>query len=154
MSSENIEKMCELVSQELWESELDAAIKTDKCPPELLQITKDLKFHMRCHTAGRRQRILTEQFLGLAAFPGYETNNVLFSANEFWYDKEEITEYFEEFDVKWSTEHVEVVLSPLFDTKPCFHLQMKKSYEMPPFGEDDKWRAATKAWRDECSLDR
>jgi hypothetical protein len=155
MSSENIEKMCELVSKELWESELEAAVKTDdKCPPELFELTKDLQYHMNWHTAERRQRILTEQFIHLAAFPGHHTNNDLFFSNEFWYDKVEISEYFEEFETKWSTKHVEVVLNPLFGTKPCFHLQMMNHYEMPPFSENWEWRAATKAWRDDCSLDR
>jgi hypothetical protein len=155
ISSGNLEKACVFVSHDLSLAELEVVLNKEKFSKELFQFTKDVHYHMKWLTADRRQKILTDQYLNLASFPGHDIDNDLFFSNEFWYEKDGIRAYFEKFNIKWSTEYVEVGLGRLFNTKPCFHLQMLDHYVMPPYGEFCKtWQAASKAWREDCSLDR
>jgi len=147
--------MCELVSEDLSVAELEAALDKERCSTELIQLTTDVHFHMKWITAGRRQKILTEQYVNLASFPGYDSDEVLFFSSDFWYESDDIREYFDQFNIKWKTDYVEVGMGRLFNTKLCFHLQALDDYDMPLYAENCKaWQGATKAWRRDCSLDR
>jgi hypothetical protein len=156
ISSGNLEKMCGFVSHDLSESELEAVLNKAKCSPELFQFTKDLHYHMKWNIAYKRQKILTDQYLEVAICPGHASSNLWFFSNEFWYEQDEDANvsYFDKFEIKWSTEYVEVGLGRLFNTRHSFHLQMLKDYEMEQWGNHPAWHKATKAWRTDCSLDR
>ncbi len=133
-----------------------AVLNKEKCSPELFEFGKDLHYHMKWNVAEKRQRILTDQYLEVATFPGHASSNTIFFSNEFWYEQDEgeVASYFDKFGIKWSTEFVEVGLGRLFNTRHCFHLQMLTDYEMQPWGNHPAWHAATKAWRTDCCLDR
>jgi hypothetical protein len=150
----NIKKMCSFVSCEFSPEGLAVALKAEKCSTELVELTNEVQHHMKVNIAERRQRILTDQYMQRAAFPGFATSEDLFFSSEFWCDKPTRRMYFDRYQITWSTEHVQVVLCPLFGTKQCFHLQMVKDYKMPLYEDPADWSAATKEWREHCSLDR
>jgi hypothetical protein len=101
--------------------------------------------------ATMRQPILTRQYMALAEFPGFHTSLSLFFAHEFWYREEPLRPYFNRFNLVLSTEHVQIVLAPLFGVHACFHLQMIHDYVMPTFG-GNLVREST-SWVTYCSLD-
>ncbi len=85
--------------------------------------------------AEMRQPILTRQYMGLAEFPGVATATSLFYDHEFWYSETLLRPYFSKFQLVMLTEHVQVVLAPLFGIHACFYLQMIHDYVMPVDGD-------------------
>jgi hypothetical protein len=147
-----------ILSADCSPSELARTIKEGKLSTKFVDIdlttlAHELHHEMKVSTAARRQHVLTDQYLQLAAFPGYFSHNSLFFSNEFWFSDAHLRAYFVDFNVKWHTPLAQVVMSPLFGLKQCFHLQMTKDYDMPYLG-DAAWIEASKAWSENCCLDR
>jgi hypothetical protein len=111
----------------------------------------NLHHYMAVSYATMRQPVLTRQYMALAEFPGVHTSPSLFFGHEFWFREDPLRLYFDRFNLAWSTEHVQVVLAPLFGVHACFHLQMLHDYEMPASG-GDLVREST-SWATHCSLD-
>ncbi len=139
-------------------SELARTIKEGKLSAkfvgvDLTTLAHELHHEMKVSTAARRKTVLTDQYLHLAAFPGHFSHNSLFFSNELWFSDSLLRAYFVDFNVKWHTPLAQVVMSPLFGLGQCFHLQMTKDYDMPYLG-DAAWIEASKAWSENCCLDR
>ncbi len=147
-----------ILSADCSPSELVRTIKEGKLSAKFVDVdfttlAHELHHEMKVSTAARRQTVLTDQYLQLAAFPGHFRHNSLFFANELWFSDSLLRAYFVDFNVKWHTPVAQVVMSPLFGLKQCFHLQMMKDYDMPYQG-DAAWLAASKAWRENCQRSR
>jgi hypothetical protein len=97
----NIKKMCSFVSCEFSPEGLAVSLKAEKCSTELVELTNEVQHHMKVNIAEQRQRILTDQYMQRAAFPGFATSEDLFFSSEFWYDKPTRMMYFDKYQITW-----------------------------------------------------
>jgi hypothetical protein len=149
--SQDVEIICQLVgANRRGKQALDSMAKAKMSIP-MQKFGADMTDYMADAYAEMRQPILTRQYMGLAEFPGVATATSLFYDHEFWYSETLLRPYFSKFQLVMFTEHVQVVLAPLFGIHACFHLQMLHDYVMPVDG--DQWAEASNEWASKCCLD-